>query len=548
MRSLQARKRSSLTRLTWIASLWLGLASLSAQASEVILDEDMSPLVKTLSRPVDVFHWATREQLDVPQPKKALAYVEKKIDLFWQPFLAQSGILGNGLYAATDPVVGRLSGEDWALIRFTLPRGFRFLDIRASERRIPLSTVGLDRLRAAHCAATSLAELLAPNAGPSCRKIAADSLKILQADAVLYTGAIAGLEHCPRALGSAFLIVDGTRFLPDGFAVFTRERGPQAPSDPQLDDRLSIQALFLDSTHRNSGDVPWPELRERRPSKDVATYEETSVFGCGLAEEDRYPDPEAAISYAYQAILRRFEAVSRRLKRTIDPLRIWDHWRHRDGESVRTAARLGQALGPDGLKGWSKGLEPEMGFLHRESALDAEGVDAIQFFKFQGEEQPGLRWVDAICADGAAPEGRYCGRIADSPNAATLTEIRLKRIFKRVADYFSSYTSDRSDSALRLAIRTERELAALHFPDGVAGEYIVSRAGLPPIPAAELAVSEEKSIRQSSDAAFETLTRLHACVRRYETEDFMGLQSTECGLWTPPGPAQSKQLAGAIPP
>src|SRR5205823_1216358 len=38
-------------------------------------------------------------------------------------------------------------------------------------------------------------------------------------------------------------------------------------------------------------------------------------------------------------------------------------------------------------------------FASHETALDAEGVDQVQFFKFRGEEQYALKWVDLKCQE-----------------------------------------------------------------------------------------------------------------------------------------------------
>jgi hypothetical protein len=549
-------------------------------------------------------------------------------------------MLGNGLYVSTDPVATReYGGDSWALVRYTLPKGFRFLDIRASDRQVPLSTRSLDRLRAKGCQAPSFNRLLASDAGPLCRKIVADTLKVVQADAVLYWYAVVDFDQCPKRPGSAFLIVDGTRFMPEGAVVFTEESSGV--------DRLMIQTMFRDTRHPNAGLLPWPKLEGRKPEREYAAYVESSVFGCGAAEEDRYPDPETAASYDYGQIFKRFEVISKQVGKLIDPIRIrdfdarrfinrpdwerfvaaggvdprlvyepkpitWDNWQRVDEEEVRRAVHYDRALTLDMLKSWNKdailGTVPEYTpggeikknpnfgkAVTRDTALDAEGVDAVQFFKFQGEDQYALKWVDLKCQEdvpdsiplpGENPEcrkiseqiahsgdrdafwadtradfqagrfkdrwywyacwpraevthgtGKYCGMIA-YPEPDTV-ERRLKRIIKRVDDYFAG--GDRLETPLAFALDTQRELVALHpFNKGNGRvsrwvmDYISLRSALPPVMIRnmdfDISTPGEKYLQQGLEGVGESVNRLRACLHRYETEDFQAIQATSCGL------------------
>src|SRR4051812_30187516 len=98
-----------------------GLASTPVFSGDVTLEEDAGPLVKALSRPVEVFHWVSRERAGLsvrgrvdPHGAKVLSYTRKQIDAFWQTGVPQSGTLGNGLYVSTDPVATReYGGDDW---------------------------------------------------------------------------------------------------------------------------------------------------------------------------------------------------------------------------------------------------------------------------------------------------------------------------------------------------------------------------------------------------------------------------------------------------
>src|SRR4051812_3704881 len=98
--------------ITFIALAWVP----SAGATELTLEEDLAPLVKTLSRPVDVYHWTEAEKA------KHAGYTRRRIE--------EGGVL-----AATDPLTGRRRSEDRVLFRYTLPKGFRFLDVRATDRQ-----------------------------------------------------------------------------------------------------------------------------------------------------------------------------------------------------------------------------------------------------------------------------------------------------------------------------------------------------------------------------------------------------------------------------
>src|SRR5947209_2827751 len=89
----------------------LSLAPLGAWAGDLTLEEDATPLVKVLSRPINVYHWVARERAGLtvqglvdPHSRKVLTYTKNQVDLFWQTQLPQAGTLGNGLYVSTDPI------------------------------------------------------------------------------------------------------------------------------------------------------------------------------------------------------------------------------------------------------------------------------------------------------------------------------------------------------------------------------------------------------------------------------------------------------------
>src|SRR6185295_8467623 len=152
---------------SFICAVALALAP-CAWAADVTLEEDLSPLVKALSRPVDVYHWTEAANA------RHATYTRRRME-------------EGALVTATDPVSTRRRGDEWTLLRYTLPKGFRFIDLRAADAQ-PLSSRAADRLRARACAAQSLTGLFSAGSGPACRKIAFDTVKLLQADAVVLGG------------------------------------------------------------------------------------------------------------------------------------------------------------------------------------------------------------------------------------------------------------------------------------------------------------------------------------------------------------------------
>src|SRR4051812_12930440 len=101
-------------RIAALACVAFALASGPlAAASDVTLEEDVAHLVKPLSRPVDTYHWAEGGVA------KRAGYTRRRIELFWQTTLPQSGPVGNGLVAATDPISNRPAGDESVLFRYT---------------------------------------------------------------------------------------------------------------------------------------------------------------------------------------------------------------------------------------------------------------------------------------------------------------------------------------------------------------------------------------------------------------------------------------------
>ncbi|MGZ3688305.1 MAG: hypothetical protein ACXVBW_08395, partial [Bdellovibrionota bacterium] len=79
-----------------------------------LLETHYAPLIRKMSREVTVFHWAPHSAVTPDE----VNYVKTKAHEFWDPRRDLVGVLGNGLYASTDPASSRQygHGEDWALV------------------------------------------------------------------------------------------------------------------------------------------------------------------------------------------------------------------------------------------------------------------------------------------------------------------------------------------------------------------------------------------------------------------------------------------------
>lgn len=137
----------------------------SLTLAQEALEADLTPLVKTLSRDISVFHWGSREHtgVDTDEPVslnsiKGMGYIKLREYMFHTgPWLdrkipdAGATMAGRGLYAAADPNATRSYGE--TLYEIELDEGLLFLDLREgdSDGDIPISQDTYKKLQAAGC-------------------------------------------------------------------------------------------------------------------------------------------------------------------------------------------------------------------------------------------------------------------------------------------------------------------------------------------------------------------------------------------------------------
>lgn len=233
--------------------------SISAGQDVIELEAELRPLVKTLSRPIETYHYVARETLEA-QPSNE-GYVQQLIKYFWNREQRPSalGDLVSAFYVATDPVVSKhLGGENPALFAVTLPEKMTFLDVRTHA----WSNAAKNRLARLGCLSSlARALFLAPGNKIACRNLSLIFLEDLGVSAVAYHYAAVQFKNCPGRNynnAAAFFIVK------------------QSYSNAEL--FLSPQEYPA----RIRGMI-------EREEKWVEPWMEDRLFGCGNYAEDRLP-------------------------------------------------------------------------------------------------------------------------------------------------------------------------------------------------------------------------------------------------------------------
>ena len=201
-----------------LAGAALALAADATAAPGGSLEAALAPLTRTLERPVAAYHYATRKKMGLPRPLSAEArasvrgYLRRRTGRYWDLQVPTAPFeMVSGLHLATDPVITRLFGgvgEDWALVDLLLPRGFRYLDVRAPKTDLPPPWRDAVRVIAHQgCGAATPAELVTAMDSAPCRRIATRALAALDVDGILYDYPGASLPMCGQRPGGAFIVL-----------------------------------------------------------------------------------------------------------------------------------------------------------------------------------------------------------------------------------------------------------------------------------------------------------------------------------------------------
>jgi tetratricopeptide (TPR) repeat protein len=273
----------------------------SAAAEPLEIAPLLRPFVKTLSRPIHTWHYATRQRMGLPDGPVApddpalQTYLQQKFTRYWDLSLEPAeGSMVSGLYMAFDPVASRAYGgvgDGWGLVQIPLGKGFSFVDVRLwgderdKAKKLPADLQ--EKLRQRGCKAQTAASLLTMMESRACREIAVRTMTELDVDGILYTFPVANFANCAdRPKGALILFRPEAVDLPH-VRVFTNE----SPADAMAGERRRIRDLF--ERAQQAGSVrtpPWPDLAATPVPAAMEPWMKEHLFGCGTYLEDRMLD------------------------------------------------------------------------------------------------------------------------------------------------------------------------------------------------------------------------------------------------------------------
>jgi hypothetical protein len=234
-------------------------AAVTAAAAAVVAE--FTPLITTLPRSIDVYHWVDRPRLGVPSTgvvDPTLPAVANHLATWGKFFLDPKQAVSNthryGFYAANDPVftVG-FGGSAFALFRVRLPVGFRYLDISATQDQ-DVSPATAKLLAAAGCTSTQRLAFVFINTSTACRDVLLAALKPLAVSGLGYAWSSVPFRDCATR-GPLTFVLFGDGIPADAVAFFTAD----VPTpDPVHDERAAINGMFSQAS--GWGSPPWPAL------------------------------------------------------------------------------------------------------------------------------------------------------------------------------------------------------------------------------------------------------------------------------------------------
>lgn len=241
------------------------------------LVEFLSQSVRTISKPVHLYHWQNQGRAKNLRHETSAVnaagwrLVVNASRIFFNDLTVESGSsFGNGLYFASDPVVseGYGSGPGWALMEIVAPSGFRYLQINDPDdhfKRVKVPQIVEDVLARHDCGfnKTYFFEGLFSPAVTRSQKCA-DALKsvllALDIDAIAYdyqSQYFSGCSSKSKIRNLAFILIRPDKLNPSTTHVYT------AGTADFTEDRKRIESLFIhagnDVLATYNGDPSQPE-------------------------------------------------------------------------------------------------------------------------------------------------------------------------------------------------------------------------------------------------------------------------------------------------
>jgi hypothetical protein len=280
------------------------------------------PAVKTVSRPVYLFHWTNRSSAKLPlsgdiaaNDPKFLQYAAGSASAYFRYVATSRDMLGNGLYLAIDPAVTRnygAKGKTWTLLALSVKPGTRVIDISNSfvspdaASAINFSSDLRNRLLSFGCPASGLQGLLNMASqstsrysngasGKKCQalRVAIARDPLIKAKGVAYGYIATSFSGCGQQRGSAYNFWDTSGFDPALSRGLTQSTGSAVSNDP---DRALKGMIAASMEYSGSWDgflslgfsIPFPEFRGKVPAASFDAWTQKYLIGCdkNKAQED----------------------------------------------------------------------------------------------------------------------------------------------------------------------------------------------------------------------------------------------------------------------
>jgi hypothetical protein len=322
-----------LSSFSRVSLLVLSLIGSSAQAQTDAIDPAqlaavmtelraaILPAVKTVSRPVYLFHWTNRSSAKLPltgdipaNDPRFLQYAAGSASAYFRYVATSRDMLGNGLYLSIDPAATRhygAKGKTWTLLALAVKPGTRVIDVAGSNQDPNISSAVYfssdlrSRLLSFGCPAPGLVGLLSMAksstenygsgaSGKKCQalRVAIARDPILQAKGVAYGYPASGFSGC-GSCGSAYNFWDTSGFDPALSRGLTQPSGIVASNDP---DRTLKGMIAASMEYSGSWDgflslglsIPFPEFKGKIPVSSFEAWTKKFLIGCdkNKARED----------------------------------------------------------------------------------------------------------------------------------------------------------------------------------------------------------------------------------------------------------------------
>jgi hypothetical protein len=491
--------------------------------------------IKILSRNVSAYHWQSRSRiLAVKAPNHTdygslQIYLRNNTAKFFSESIDSSGdMLGNGLYFSADPVATKsFGGDDWGLIATEFGEGTKFFDTTSFLAQQNYSAVAIKELQSFGCNIQQPAQLFSRDV--ACAKAARELVRTLNTYVVVYQYNGVNIPTCPDRPTLAYVVFDVSAFAPGKTRLYLGSNSRSQREEPELN--------FINEYYRQtSTGILWPNLISKIPRETFNNTVKARVMGCGDYEEDF----GSAYQWAHKKIANMYRRGAK-IGSGIDPLKFANLAARRfiANDLWEAAIQRGQT---DPSKIYSRNPDD---FLRLWQLSQA--VRNLADRNKPLAEKTFINWLTYAFPDlqqkfGFAALGTLLSQ-ADSyfekaevntsvtpisyPNYPSTVNFNANKYLVALKNPLGFAAEMYSQVFTGLAAGRRKEIIARLIMD-----YISQRAGLGIILAPTF--SDPKDLANDSKAAhsgfLKALKIMESCMERYENEDYINLQHSECRL------------------